>query len=464
VKFIRVWLPVLLSAIFITVQFTAAQDDNGVTDTFTFTDELTANATAVMHNLVIRRSFTTVAITMTVTNGEFTPQFRLLDPEQEDENDNPLAIGNSSLGPDGNIAFLDLAVLDYGEYLLEAGSTTGDATGSYQITVTATEEELPFDANNVINDALPFHTYDITVTRPGTDITIALLEITDGLDTKLYLVDNRDGAIVAENDDDDRFDGVTSSYIFYPKALAGDYTIIATRYGEADGRSSGEYILEWDLIEPNLSATDETEDIVFNVSQGALLDSGFPIDLEPTEPTTWTILAYYGADTDLEPAIIADLNEFEMAGSKANIQIIVFMDRSPEYDDSNGDWSTAKLYRVGPASEDSGGARTFENPDGQYPPQIDAQELADLGDINSGDGEIFAQFLIWGITYFPADNYVISMGSHGAGWEGIITDDTSSDIITVPEIQEAFQLALQRTERDKFAYLINDACLMSSVE
>ncbi|HRF98805.1 MAG TPA: hypothetical protein PLZ51_26530, partial [Aggregatilineales bacterium] len=54
-------------------------------------------------------------------------------------------------------------------------------------------------------------------------------------------------------------------------------------------------------------------------------------------------------------------------------------------------------------------------------------------------------------------------GSHGAGWSGVITDNTAKSIITLPELDHAFS-AINSVSPTNFELVINDACLMSSAE
>ncbi|HRF93600.1 MAG TPA: clostripain-related cysteine peptidase, partial [Aggregatilineales bacterium] len=97
-------------------------------------------------------------------------------------------------------------------------------------------------------------------------------------------------------------------------------------------------------------------------------------------------------------------------------------------------------------------------------PTMDSIALADLGDVDTGTGETLARFLTWGIQNYPAEHYVLAFGGHGGGWRGIITDDTSHSIITLPQLDEAMSAVKRATGIEQFDLLINDACLMSSVE
>ncbi|MEW6069922.1 MAG: hypothetical protein AB1485_04835, partial [Candidatus Thermoplasmatota archaeon] len=96
----------------------------------------------------------------------------------------------------------------------------------------------------------------------------------------------------------------------------------------------------------------------------------------------WTFMVYMCADNDLEAAGIDDFNEMEYAGSTADINIIVEFDRHPNYDTSNGDWSTTRRYYV---TTDPGG----------YNSAIQSDLIADLGELNLGDPQVLMDFAKW---------------------------------------------------------------------
>ncbi len=302
-------------------------------------------------------------------------------------------------------------------------------------------------STGTINDDTPFVKIPIQVAEDGTTI-IADIQATSGdLDTLLYLVDSA-GIIVAENDDRVKRD--TNSLLVFPQADAGQYTLVVTRYKVAEGDSSGDYQLTIELVR-------ESETERYQVADSDLAAAGFPA-IEPRPQAEWTILAYYGGDNNLEPGILNDFDEFEVAGgSDEQVRIVALVDRVPGFTDSSGDWTTARLFEIEPD-------RTGDHGD-TYPPTLDSEPLADLGEVDTGNGQTLAQFLVWAIRHYPSQHYVIAFGSHGAGWQGLITDDTAdTSILTIPELQQAFALALAEAGMTRFDLLINDACLMSSIE
>ncbi len=183
----------------------------------------------------------------------------------------------------------------------------------------------------------------------------------------------------------------------------------------------------------------------------------FPI-LDSHPAATWTILAYYGGDNDLENHLIHDVNEFELAGGSTDtIRVITFLDRAEGYYQSPvADWSGARVYEIGPDRSEDHLTR--------YPPTIDTAPLSDLGPVDSADPVTLSTFLTWGIQTYPADHYAIVFGSHGAAWEGIVRDYSAGSLLGLDDLRSAFDQVREATGIKRFDLLINDACLMSSFE
>lgn len=300
----------------------------------------------------------------------------------------------------------------------------------------------------MINQATPYVAVPLVVDDAGSTIIADIRALSGDLDTVLYLVDSA-GLIVAENDDRSRTD--TSSYLVFPQASSGAYTIIATRYNVAAGETSGEFEL---LIDIQRKAEEVPS---YRVSPEDLAATGFPV-IEVRPEVDWVVLAYYGGDNDLEPGVMNDFNEFELAGgSDESVRIVMLMDRHPEFTTASGDWHSVKLFEI---MDDLSDDHLVT-----FPPTLDTPPLADLGVLNSGDGELLAQYLVWAMQHFPARNYAVAFASHGAGWQGLVADYTADySSITVPEMRQAFEVALAAAGRERFSLLINDACSMSSIE
>ena len=116
----------------------------------------------------------------------------------------------------------------------------------------------------------------------------------------------------------------------------------------------------------------------------------------------WTFMVYLDADNDLEPFGILDFNEMEKVGSSAEVNIIVQMDRISGYDNSNGNWTGTKRYKI---TKDS-------NTD-----LISSTVIQDMGEVNMGDPASLTSFIDWATTNYPAANYALVLWDHGGGWQ-----------------------------------------------
>jgi len=197
----------------------------------------------------------------------------------------------------------------------------------------------------------------------------------------------------------------------------------------------------------------------------------------------WTILCYLDGDNNLEEYAIEDVNEMEMIGSDANINIVILFDRIEGYDASNGDWADTRRGLITADSD----------------PNIISSTLASVGEKNMGDPATLAEFVNWGIANYPANHYALILWNHGGGWRNsparlgkdnaklsrtwdkrslqnqilslqekyikesalkeVCIDDTSVDALYTHELREA--LASVPGSLDIIAF---DACLMGMME
>lgn len=231
---------------------------------------------------------------------------------------------------------------------------------------------------------------------------------------------------------------------------------------------------------------------------------------------SWTIIYYAAADNDLEGFIIGDLMEMQLVGSQNGVNIVVEMDRHPEYDSINGDWTDTRRYYLQPAqpnalssgdfqidpdgfleqiraidfealgiSEEEINAEidrflslsradfeaevlfNFGNPlfNGNVPVGLQQEAIASIGETNSGDPNDLADFAIWAIENYPAERYALIITDHGGGWTAIAIDETSGgDGLTMTELDSALARITSETGVDKLDLVAFDACLMAQIE
>ena len=168
---------------------------------------------------------------------------------------------------------------------------------------------------------------------------------------------------------------------------------------------------------------------------------------DPTEYTrNWLFMVYMDGDNNLESAAIEDINEMEEVGSTNLVNIVVQIDRTPGFDNTNGDWTGARRYYI-----------THDNDLFT----INSQLIQDLGEVNMGDPRTLIDFVSWATTYYNnANTHVLVLWNHGGGFAGVCWDYSSEgDYLTMAELKRA--LTFINTPIDIIGF---DACLMQMIE
>lgn len=189
--------------------------------------------------------------------------------------------------------------------------------------------------------------------------------------------------------------------------------------------------------------TDATE--ASDVTEGTVIDTTVPAG---DAAEGWTVLVYSIADTDLEPFLLDDVTEMGGVGSGPGVNIVALVDRASDYsaDPVLGidDWQGAKLLQIEQGS---------------------ATELADLGDVDTGDPQLLADFITTGITNFPAAHYSLIISDHGASWPGVGGDESSDgNGLGLDELQAGIAGGLEGAGVGQLDLLGFDACLMATYE
>ena len=169
----------------------------------------------------------------------------------------------------------------------------------------------------------------------------------------------------------------------------------------------------------------------------------------PSEGGSWTILHYSMADTDLEPYMLADIEEMGQVGSGEDLTIVALVDRLDGLSEDPvlgiDNWVGAKTLHIG---------------DGE----VEILEEAD--NLNMGDSATLTKFLTDGITNYPADNYSLIISDHGAAWPGLGPDEGGGgyDVLDLTELTGALEAGLAAGGIEKLGLLGFDACLMATYE
>jgi hypothetical protein len=144
----------------------------------------------------------------------------------------------------------------------------------------------------------------------------------------------------------------------------------------------------------------------------------------------WTILAFLNGDNNMEAATETSLTNLESVRSSINFNTLVQIDRLS-----------------------SATTRMFCGPDGdEYYPKS-------LGDVDMGNSATLADFLQWGVSNFPSEEYILIIGGHGNGFDIGPDNHAGESVLTSAEIRAAISAAGMT-----FSDIILDSCLMSTIE
>jgi uncharacterized membrane protein len=166
-------------------------------------------------------------------------------------------------------------------------------------------------------------------------------------------------------------------------------------------------------------------------------------------PAKWTYMVYMSADNNLEDEAILNFNQMEEVGSSAEVNIVLQLDRSPDWDETNGNWTGTRRYYVVHDTDEE---------------LINSQLLDDMGEVDMGNADNLRDFVVWGVSNYPADRYYLDVWGHGGGWrDGTCNDYTSGSVIDTEELGEALgqAQALTNVTLDGLGF---DQCLMAQME
>jgi hypothetical protein len=162
------------------------------------------------------------------------------------------------------------------------------------------------------------------------------------------------------------------------------------------------------------------------------------------ENKQWAFLVYIAGDNNLSEEGLQDIQEMCKEGASNNVHVGVEIDTYGEltgsirYEITERDWSGHAHRTV----------------------------IERLPEKDSGDPRTLTYFLKWGLKRFPADNLIVVIWNHGAGFRSIRRDigyDDFGSSLDMPEIERAFAQA-GIGSKNKIAVLGFDACLMNMLE
>lgn len=214
------------------------------------------------------------------------------------------------------------------------------------------------------------------------------------------------------------------------------------------------------------------------------------------EIANWTVIHYTAVDNNLEGAAFNDYYEMQSVGSGSGVNIVAQLDRADGFETRFGDWTdTRRFYieqvpaqpepdiegeraalvdyfvSVGYGDAESVAAEVatlddalvhniYEN--NNVGVSFDQTPVEELGEVDMGDPQALVDFILWSAQNYPAEHYMIVMGSHGGGWRGLGPDDGNEEsMLDLPEIDAALSAAREQLGIEKFDIIGFDACLMA---
>ncbi|MBD3192984.1 MAG: PQQ-binding-like beta-propeller repeat protein [Candidatus Heimdallarchaeota archaeon] len=207
-------------------------------------------------------------------------------------------------------------------------------------------------------------------------------------------------------------------------------------------------ILQYHWIPANTKAFYNVTAYAIPVSDEVILSNN-QVASSVTVTESLTIMFYLDGDVNLESLAIDDFNELESGIANTGfVNILVLMDRHPEYDESNGNWTSTRLYEVVANTTDT----------------IESNLLIDYGELNMGDPTTLTNFLNYCFENYTADHYLLNLWDHGSGIQGVCWDDSNgNDYLTIEELQSAITSS-ETTYSEKIDIISFIACLMNMLE
>ena len=179
------------------------------------------------------------------------------------------------------------------------------------------------------------------------------------------------------------------------------------------------------------------------------------VSAQAAEPAEWTLMFYMDSDNNLEAPQMQDLDEMMAVGSSAKINIIGLIDRTPRGENDPED--------RGYTNRAVGGIKNWTTAKYVVIEKGKLREIADWGELNMGDPANLKKFFDETIKQFPAKHYGVVFGDHGAGWPGILSDESAGgDSIDMSEMPVVLNDYVAK--HGKLDFIGFDACLMANFE
>ncbi len=153
--------------------------------------------------------------------------------------------------------------------------------------------------------------------------------------------------------------------------------------------------------------------LAFSCSPSASGSSMFPVN-DPPPPVkkdpALTLLVYMAADNDLERYALENLKAMENAVYE-DIDVLVLLDRSEGYDETDGNWTDTRLFKV--SHDENGNGGIVSSAIDCSPLNLSAGSSTEL---DMSNPSVLRKFIEFAKTDYKATRYALIIWGHGTGW------------------------------------------------
>ncbi len=157
-----------------------------------------------------------------------------------------------------------------------------------------------------------------------------------------------------------------------------------------------------------------------------------------------TLMVYMAADNDLESYAMSNLKAMEHSDSRG-VNVLVLFDRSEGYDETEGNWTDTRLFKVVHDETDGSSIKSVR----LTCPQLGLTAESET-ELDMANPEVLRKFIEFSKSNYRAEKYVLIIWGHGTGWRyfpenigtenqsrAVAVDDRSGTYMSVKELGEA---------------------------
>lgn len=130
----------------------------------------------------------------------------------------------------------------------------------------------------------------------------------------------------------------------------------------------------------------------------------------PQKTPELTLLVYMAADNDLERYALENLKAMESAVYE-DMNVLVLLDRSEGYDETDGNWTDTKLFKI--SHDENGNGGIVSSAIDCSPLNLSAGSSTEL---DMSNPSVLKKFIEFAKTDYKATRYALIIWGHGTGW------------------------------------------------